>query len=426
MALLIKNVTICNADHVEEDADILIEGGMVGKTGKNIQAGADRVVDGQGLHAFPGFLDLHAHLRDPGFIHKEDIVSGTKAAAAGGYTAVCCMPNTKPVADSVETVRYMIEKAHGAGFCEVLPVASITKGMQGRELTDFAALLDAGAVAFSDDGLPVTEDGMVLAAMEKAKKLGAFLMLHEEDLALRGEGVVHEGSNAKQAGICGIPRAAEECMTARDIMYAEKTGAHIHICHVSTEGSVQLIRRAKGRGVRITCETGPHYFSATDAMILDKNPNAKMNPPLREERDRQAVCRGIADGTIDVIATDHAPHSSEEKAIGIEKAPFGIIGFETAFALAVTNLVDVGIIDWKDLARLLSERPNALLKRKGGKIAAGMPADIALCNVHEKYIYSEGSILSRAKNTPFIGKELCGRVTMTIREGKVTYDRQAD
>ncbi|MEA5003333.1 MAG: dihydroorotase [Christensenella sp.] len=426
MSLLIKNVTVCNADNMEAGVDILLGGGIVKEMGKNIQGKTDRVIDGQGLYAFPGFVDLHCHLRDPGFTHKEDIVSGTKAAAAGGFCAVCCMPNTKPVADSVETVAYMIKKAQEAGFCEVLPVASITQGMQGKELTDFAALIRAGAVAFSDDGLPVVEDDMILAAMDKAKELGTFLMLHEEDLEMRGQGVVHDGENAKRAGICGIPRAVEECMTARDIMYAERTGAHIHICHVSTEGSVELIRRAKSRGVHVTCESGPHYFSATDEMILDKNPNAKMNPPLREERDRQAVCRGIADGTIDAIATDHAPHSKEEKAVGIEQAPFGIIGFETAFALAVTNLVDVGIRDWKDLARLLSERPNALLKRKGGRIAAGMPADIVLCDVREKYIYSEKDIVSKAKNTPFLGTELCGRVKMTIGGGKITYDRQAD
>ncbi len=426
MSLLIKNVKICNADEIKQDIDILLDGGVVRKMEQNIKTKADRVIDGRALYAFPGFLDLHCHLRDPGFTHKEDIVSGTKAAAAGGFSAVCCMPNTQPVADSAETVQYMIKKAREAGFCEVLPVASITRGMRGSELTDFAALLDAGAVAFSDDGLPVEEDELILAAMNKAKELDTFLMLHEEDLAMRGAGVVHDGQNAKKAGICGIPRAVEECMTARDIMYAEKTGAHIHICHVSTQGSVELIRRAKKRGVRVTCETGPHYFSATDEMIFDKNPNAKMNPPLREECDRQEVCRGLADGTIDAIATDHAPHGKEEKAVGIERAPFGIIGFETAFALAVTNLVNTGIIDWKALARLLSQAPHTLLGRRGGKIAEGMPADIALCNVREKYIYSEENIVSKAKNTPFIGAELCGRIEMTIRGGKITYDRQTD
>lgn len=426
MTLLIQNVTICNADGIKRDIDILVDGGTVRKIGKQLRANARRTIDGTGLYAFPGFLDLHSHLRDPGFTYKEDIVSGTRSAAAGGFTQICCMPNTKPVVDSAQTVHYIIDKAREAGFCDILPVASITKGMQGKTLTNFEELLKAGAVAFSDDGLPVAQDDVILMAMKTAKELGTVLMLHEEDLELRGKGVVHDGEKARKAGLAGIPCAAEECMTARDIMYAERLDAPIHICHVSTRGSVELIRRAKKRGVRVTCESGPHYFSATDAMIAGKNPNAKMNPPLREERDRQAVCLGLADGTIDAIATDHAPHSVQEKSKGIEDAPFGIIGFETAFALTVTNLVDTGIIDWKDVARLLSYTPHALLGRTGGEIAEGSAANIALCDPHKKYVYTEADVVSKARNSPFIGMELKGQVVMTIRKGKITYDRQVD
>ena len=426
MSIFIKNIMAVNADGIQKGADILIEGERIVEMGTGLVRDADRVIDGTGLVAFPGFLELHCHLRDPGLVYKEDIMTGTRAAAAGGYTAVCCMPNTKPVTDSAEIVRYIIEKAEKSGYAEVLPVAAITRGMRGEELTDFAGLLKAGAVAFSDDGMPVAEDKMILASMERAKELRVPLMLHEEDLAKRGNGVVHDGENARQAGIAGIPRAVEETMTARDIFYAEKLEAPIHICHVSTAGSVELVRRAKANGVPVTCETGPHYFSITDEKILDRDPNAKVNPPLRETGDMLAVREGIADGTIDVIATDHAPHNEEEKAQEIEKAPFGMIGFETAFPLTVTNLLDTGVIGLTDIARLLSKRPHELLKTAGGELKKNGPADIAICDMNEKFVYNKDMIVSKAKNSPFLGMELKGRVCYTIRKGKFTYDRQAD
>lgn len=426
MSIFIQNITAVNADGIQKNVDILIEGERITEMGMGFARNAARVIDGAGLTAFPGFLEMHCHLRDPGLVHKEDIVTGTRAAAAGGYTAVCCMPNTKPVTDSAEVVRYIIEKAKKSGFAEVLPVAAITRGMRGEELTDFAGLLKAGAVAFSDDGMPVAKDEIILAAMRRAKELHALLMLHEEDLAKRGNGVVHDGENARKAGIAGIPRAIEETMTARDIFYAEKLGVPIHICHVSTAGSVELVRRAKANGVPVTCETGPHYFSITDEKILDRNPNAKVNPPLREKEDMLAVRQGIADGTIDVIATDHAPHSEEEKAQKIEDAPFGMIGFETALPLTVTNLLCPGIIGLTDIARLLSKRPHELLGIAGGELKKNVCADITICDTNEKFVYNKDMIASKAKNSPFLGMELRGRVCYTIRKGKFTYDRQAD
>ncbi len=422
-SILVKNITVINTDGAAQGVDILLRGGKVEKIGAGLKERAERFIDGSGLYAFPGFIDLHCHLRDPGLTHKEDIASGTRSAAAGGFTTVCCMPNTKPPVDNVEQVRYILDKAENDGYARVLPVASVTKGMAGKELTDFAALYKAGAIALSDDGLPVQDDEVILAAMAKAKELGILLMLHEEDLANRGDGAAHEGKNAVKAGIPGIPRQIEDAMTARDIYYAQKTGARIHICHVSTMGGIELVRRAKQNGVNVTCETAPHYFSLTDEAILDGNPNTKVNPPLREESDRQAVVAGIMDGTVDAIATDHAPHSPEEKKAAFADAPFGLIGFETAFSLAVTILYREKKIGLQKFAALLSANPAKILGIEGGKIEVGARADIAICNLDKKYIYREANIVSKSKNSPFLGKELFGRMMYTIMGGNVTYER---
>ncbi|MEG2624891.1 MAG: dihydroorotase [Christensenella sp.] len=426
MSILIKNVTVVNADCVQEHMDILVDKNKIANIARHITAQAERIIDGTGLSAFAGFLDLHCHLREPGFTHKEDIITGTRAAAAGGYTAVCAMPNTSPVTDNAETINYIREKSEQYGYADVLPVAAITCGMKGKTLTDFGKLLKEGAAAFSDDGMPVDRDEVIIAAMTRAKELGALLMLHEENLELRGAGVVNAGKNAIAAGLVGIPRAVEESMTARDIFYAAKLGAPIHICHVSTAGSVELVRRAKKNGAPVTCETAPHYYSITDEMILNKNANAKVNPPLREKADIMAVREGIADGTIDVIATDHAPHSEKEKAQKIENAPFGMIGFETAFALTVTNLLNTGVIKLTDVARLLTRRPHELLHLEGGVLKKNVAADITICDLNEKFVYNNDMVVSKANNSPFLGMELTGRVCYTIRKGKFTYDRQAD
>ncbi len=426
MKILIKNAAVVNAAKLQKSADILIEDGVITDVKRGINEAADRVVEAKGLYAFPGFFDLHAHLRDPGFKRKEDIESGTRSAAAGGFTSVCCMPNTKPPIDSARTVKYILKQAEKLGACEVLPVACITKGMRGGELTDFAALRAAGAVAFSDDGMPVEDDEVILAAMAQAKEQKVLLMLHEENLKDRGRGVANEGENARKAKLHGIPAALEDGMTARDIFYAQRTGAQVHICHVSTAGSVELVRRAKANGIPVTCETAPHYFSLTDEEILGKNPNAKVNPPLRSGADRQAVIEGIADGTIDAIATDHAPHTESEKKRSFAHAPFGLIGFETAFSLAVTHLYRPGTIRLEDIARLMSAAPRTIARHVGGEVRKGMPADIVLTDIEASFVYTQEEIVSKAKNSPFIGKQLYGRVMLTIAGGKVTYDRQAD
>ncbi len=422
MQFLIKNVSVVNADGITPDVDIQIKDGQVQAIGKNL-AEKGEVLDGTGLHAFPGFIDLHSHLRDPGLTHKEDIVTGTSSAAAGGFTAVCCMPNTQPEIDSAKVVREILNRAADEGVVQVLPVAAITKGLKGKKLTNFKALQKAGAVAFSDDGMPVQDDEMILAAMAQAKELDALLMLHEEDLKKRGKGVANDGENAQKAGLVGIPREIEDSMTARDIFYAQKQDARIHICHVSTVGSVELVRRAKRNGVKVTCETTPHYFSLTDEAVVDKNPNAKVNPPLRTEADRQAVIAGLMDGTIDAIATDHAPHTEEEKAVGFEKAPFGLIGFETAFSLVVTHLLRTGKLELQAIARLLSAQPAQILRCEGGALKPGVRADIALCDIEKEYTYTKEMIVSKSKNSPFLGQDLFGKVVYTISGGNFAYGK---
>lgn len=426
MNLIIENVDIINEDKIEKNKNILIEGGIIKSIGEGASKKGIRIIDGRGLCVFPGFCDMHSHLRDPGFTSKEDLVSGTLSAASGGFTTVCCMPNTKPVCDNPEVIKYITEKSESEAYAKVLPVAAITCGMKGQETTDFEALTQAGAIAFSDDGLPVMDGPLLRSAMGKAKVYGALLMLHEENLELKEDGVVHKGKNSTRAGLPGIPREVEDTMTARDVAYAAATGAKVHICHVSTKGSVSAIRRAKSVGADITCETAPHYFSLTDEEILTCNPNAKMNPPLREEEDRQAVINAISDGTIDVIATDHAPHTPAEKASGILKAPFGIIGFETAFPLTLTNLVNTGKISLNDIARLLSAEPRRRLGIGGGEIKAGETADFVLCDIVTPYVYKREDIVSKSKNSPIIGKELYGKVLLTICEGSITYDRSID
>ncbi|MEG1656280.1 MAG: dihydroorotase [Christensenellaceae bacterium] len=424
--MIIKNVTIVNPDGITPDMDILIQNNIIKKIGKDILQKEDVSIDAGGLFAFYGFCDMHSHLRDPGYLQKEDIVSGTAAAAAGGFTTVCCMPNTNPVIDSVDTLTYIIDKAKRLGSVKVLPVACITKGMSGKTLTDFKELKKAGAIAFSDDGMPVADDEVMIAAMKKAKELGVPLLLHEENLELRGAGIVNAGENAQKAGLAGIVRAVEETMIARDLMYAQKYDVPIHLCHVSTQGGVELIRRAKLSGIRVTCETTPHYFSIGDDQILNLNTNAKVNPPLREKKDIDAIRQGIADGTIDAIATDHAPHTVSEKNTDMQSAPFGMIGFETAFSLAITNLVHTGMIALQDVARLMSAAPRRLLGISGGMIQINEIADLTICDIKENFVYTIEGIVSKSKNSPFINQKLCGRVKYTIVEGNLKYDRQTD
>lgn len=398
------------------ELDILIEDGCIKAIGTDLGE-ASRVIDARGKTVFPGFIDLHCHLREPGQEYKEDIRSGTRAAAKGGYTAVCCMPNTVPVMDSAAVCALVLQKAKSA-YTKVYPVGAATKGLLGKELTEMGELAEMGCVAFSDDGRPIVSGTMMKIAMQYAATYGAFIMAHEEDPDLKGSGVMNEGYHATILGLPGIPRAAEEAMIARDIILAETYGLRLHIQHVSTLGGIEIIRNAKKRGVRVTCESAPHYFSGDDSLCLGYDANTKVNPPLRTADDVQAVRQGFLDGTIDAVATDHAPHHKDEKNIEYALAAFGISGFETAFSLAVTNLTDDAAL----LARVFSVNPARIVGKPGGVIREGAPADITIADMDKEYVLREEDIVSRGKNTPFIGQRLKGAVTHTIVDGRVVLD----
>ena len=425
--MLIANARILDPScepPVDFIGDILIEGDRIIKVGSNlaqtkIAQGAQHI-DASGLCAAPGFLDIHVHLRDPGFTHKEDIITGCKAAAAGGVTGVCCMPNTKPVTDSEEVLSYILDKAKDAD-ARVYPIASITKGMLGQELNDIAALHACGAVAVSDDGRPVENGGMMLKALKEAYKAGVPVISHCEDLTIIDGGIINEGRISKELGVKGMDRASEDSITAREIVLAESSDTAIHIAHVSTKGSVQLIREAKARGVKVTCETAPHYMMMTDELLLSYNANFRMNPPLREQEDCEAIVEGVLDGTIDAIVTDHAPHAAEEKA-NFLKAPNGIVGLETSFAAACTVLVHQCGMSLLDLVKLMSTNPANLLRLPGGTLREGSLADIVLFDPDRSWTVDAEKLHSKSKNTPFDGLELPGRVVRTILGGKTVFE----
>ena len=425
--MLIANARILDPScepPVDFIGDILIEGDRIIKVGSNlaqtkIAQGAQHI-DASGLCAAPGFLDIHVHLRDPGFTHKEDIITGCKAAAAGGVTGVCCMPNTKPVTDSEEVLSYILDKAKDAD-ARVYPIASITKGMLGQELNDIAALHACGAVAVSDDGRPVENGGMMLKALKEAYKAGVPVISHCEDLTIIDGGIINEGRISKELGVKGMDRASEDSITAREIVLAESSDTAIHIAHVSTKGSVQLIREAKARGVKVTCETAPHYMMMTDELLLSYNANFRMNPPLREQEDCEAIVEGVLDGTIDAIVTDHAPHAAEEKA-NFLKAPNGIVGLETRFAAACTVLVHQCGMSLLDLVKLMSTNPANLLRLPGGTLREGSLADIVLFDPDRSWTVDAEKLHSKSKNTPFDGLELTGRVVRTILGGKTVFE----
>ncbi len=425
--MLIANARILDPScepPVDFIGDILIEGDRIIKVGSNlaqtkIAQGAQHI-DASGLCAAPGFLDIHVHLRDPGFTHKEDIITGCKAAAAGGVTGVCCMPNTKPVTDSEEVLSYILDKAKDAD-ARVYPIASITKGMLGQELNDIAALHACGAVAVSDDGRPVENGGMMLKALKEAYKAGVPVISHCEDLTIIDGGIINEGRISKELGVKGMDRASEDSITAREIVLAESSDTAIHIAHVSTKGSVQLIREAKARGVKVTCETAPHYMMMTDELLLSYNANFRMNPPLREQEDCEAIVEGVLDGTIDAIVTDHAPHAAEEKA-NFLKAPNGIVGLETSFAAACTVLVHQCGMSLLDLVKLMSTNPANLLRLPGGTLREGSFADIVLFDPDRSWTVDAEKLHSKSKNTPFDGLELTGQVVRTILGGKTVFE----
>lgn len=422
MKTLIKNGNVVYFDKVEK-ADILIEDGLIAKIDSFIQDSADEVIDASNKCVMAGFVDMHVHLREPGFENKETIETGTKAAVKGGFTAVACMPNTKPVLDNKFALKYVIDKANEAGFAKVYPICSITKGEEGELLSDMLTLKDNGAVAFSDDGKPVKTSQMLRLALEYGKAYDLPMLCHCEDTDLANGGVANEGYSATIHGLKGITRASEEVGIAREIIIAANVGAKVHICHVSTKGSVEIIREAKKHGVKVTAETCPHYISLTDDCIANFNAMAKVNPPLREWDDVLAVQKGIADGTIDCLATDHAPHAHWEKECQFDTAAFGISGLETAFAVNYTHLVKKGIIDLPKLSTLMTKNPCEVLRINNNGIVVGEKADITIVDLNKKFTVNSKTFVSKGKNTPFDGMELYGTVDMTIVDGTQCFVR---
>ena len=419
MDLLIKNAHVVSpADGLDGMADILIRDGKIAQIGDALPQNGE-VIDAQGLTAIPGLVDMHVHLRDPGQTAKEDILTGCNAAAAGGVTSLLCMPNTNPTVDNAETVRYIIDKAKNAS-AKVYVAASITKGLKSAEPTDLEALRAVGAVGLSDDGRPVENTKLLRDAMKQAPALGMTVVAHCEDLFLADGGKINEGEVSAQLGIKGIPAAAEDCGTAREIALAAAENVPVHICHVSTKTSVALIRDAKRRGVQVTAETAPHYFSLTERELLKRDADYRMNPPLRTAADVHAVIHGLADGTLDCIATDHAPHTAEEKA-DFEQSPNGSIGMETSFAAANTYLVKAGILPFAELVRKMSLNPARILGIDAGTLSPGAPADIVLVDPDEKWTVDPDALHGKSKNTPFKGMTLTGRVKLTLLDGKPVY-----
>jgi dihydroorotase len=425
MDLLIKGGRVIDpAQQLDEKLDIRIENGTIKELGKKLAAGKScEVIDATGLIVTPGLIDMHVHLRDPGLEYKEDIVTGTRAAAAGGFTSVACMPNTKPVNDNKAVTSYIITKAKAEGLVNVFPVGSITQGSKGEKLAEMGDLKEAGCVAVSDDGCPLTNPELMRRALEYAKGMEIILISHAEDLGLSGDGLMNDGFTATELGLKGIPWVAEDAATARDVYLAEFTDSPIHIAHVSTKGAVQIIRDAKARGVRVTCETAPHYFTLTEDAVRGYNTNAKMNPPLRTSEDVAAIKAGLADGTIDAIATDHAPHHSDEKDVEFALASNGIIGLETALPLSLALVLEK-VLDFTDLVDKLSRNPAKILGITRGTLEAGAVADITIIDPNREWTVAADSLASKSKNSPFLGTTMKGQAVVTIVGGKIAHKIQ--
>ena len=404
-------------------ADIFVQDGLIKEISSRkttTRIGAKEVIDAKGKIVVPGLIDMHAHLREPGREDEETIYTGSCSAVAGGFTAVCCMPNTEPPIDNQETVKFVYAKAKEAK-CKIFCVGAVTKAQKGEELTEIFDLVQAGAVAISDDGKPVSSSQVMRNALEYCKMFGLPVISHCEDLNLSSGGVMHEGLVCTTLGMNGIPSIAEEVMVARDLKLAEFTGGRVHIAHVSTCGSVDLIREAKKRGIKVTCETTPHHFTLTDEAVKTFDTNAKVNPPLRTRKDVEAIKRGLLDGTIDSIATDHAPHSVEEKEVEFDFAPFGMVGLETALGLVVTELINKKILSWPQAIAKLTINPSRILNLKGGRIKRDFPADLTIIDPKASWIVNPSQFKSKSKNSPFSGKKLWGKVCYTMVDGKIVF-----
>ncbi len=421
MKLLIKNGVLVTPDG-EIKADLLIDGKKIEKIAPSIEENC-KTIDASGKHVLAGLIDMHVHLREPGFEGKEDIESGSKAAVAGGVTQVCCMPNTNPVCDNAVVATYIKHRAEEVGLCKIHPIGSITKGENGESLSDIGKMKSAGVVALSDDGKSVENSQIMRLAMEYANDFCLKCLCHCEDKNLADGGVVNEGYNSTLTGLKGQPRAAEDVMIAREIALSESLDIPVHICHVSTYSGVEIIRSAKARGVQVTAETCPHYFILTDDIITSYDTATKVNPPVREERDRQAVINGLKDGTLDCIVTDHAPHSLKDKQVEYNLAAFGISGIETSFPLSYTYLVKSGIMSLAELSYKMSAAPAKILGLDGGEIKEGAVADLTIVDLNKKYVIDSQKFLSKGKNTPFNGFEVYGEVQYTIVDGAIKFKR---
>lgn len=420
MKILLKNgYAVDSKNRFEGKRDILIRDGVIEAVSERIDDEADRVIDCGGLTVLPGLCDMHVHFRDPGQTHKEDLFTGARAAAAGGVTAVACMPNTTPVCDTPETIRAIVEKARSAQV-KIYPVACITKGLKGEELCDFRALREAGAVAVSDDGRPVRNARLMGEAMLRAHYAGLRVISHCEDLDIINGGIINAGKIARQLGVKGMSRTSENIVTAREIQLANDLEMPIHIAHVSTKEVVTLLRNAIKRGVLVTSETAPHYFTLTDEKLLSRDADYRMNPPLRCADDVEAIATAVADGTIDCIVTDHAPHTAEEKSDFLT-APNGVVGLETSLAATLTRLYHTGRIGLIQIARMMCETPRRLLGIAGGSLEAGAPADIAIVDLNEEWTVDPEKLHSKSKNTCFKGMTLKGKVKYTLVNGEVVY-----
>ncbi|WP_205520192.1 dihydroorotase [Virgibacillus doumboii] len=421
MKLLLKNARRIYDKNETGQCDILIDNGKIAEIAPEISVDTDKIIDCQNNFVFPGFIDVHIHLREPGGEHKETIETGTKAAARGGFTTVCAMPNTSPVPDDVDSVNGLHEKLEKDASVRVLPYAAITTNLAGNELTNITELSKAGVFAFTDDGVGIQTADMMLRAMKEAAANNKPIVAHCEDNSILYGGVVHQGNADKTLDLPGIPSQSESVQIARDVLLAEATGCHYHVCHVSTKESVRVIRDAKRAGIHVTAEVTPHHLLLNEDVIAEDDANFKMNPPLRSEEDQEALFEGLIDGTIDFIATDHAPHAEAEKAQGFLNAPFGIVGLETAFSLLYTNLVKTNKITLHQLADWLTIKPAQVFNLPYGALKVGDVADLTIVNLDKKAKIDKNTFLSKGKNTPFHGWDIQGIPVATIAEGKIVY-----
>ena len=417
-SILIKNIRAVDSQ-LDKVTDVLVRDGKIAEVAENITESADTVIDGKGLVLMPSLFDMHVHFRDPGLEYKEDILTGCSAALAGGVTGVLAMPNTKPPCDSPETIRYIIDKAEGTGV-EVYPVGCITNGMSGNELCDFDALKEAGCICISDDGKPVENAEMMRKALELSKDNGLLVASHCEDLSIINGGIMNKGEISEKLGVKGMDRASEDYITAREMILASSVDSRIHICHVSTKGCAAMIRFAKSMGVKVTCETAPHYFMLTDKLLEKRDADYRMNPPLRTPEDVAAIKEAIKDGTIDCIITDHAPHAAKEKA-DFETAPNGVVGLETSFAATLTALYHTGELSLNRVVQLMSENPRKILGLDIPTISKGSTADLIIADIDRKWTVEPEKLHSKSHNTVFKGMELTGKVLKTISKGNIVF-----